>query len=234
MPINTTPNPDLARLTVRPLARADAVRIVKAKHYMRTFPQGSRVHLAVMDGRRAVGVVVLGYATHTAAKVERLVGRKLKRREYLEMQRLWVSDAYGHSTESYVLARVMRLLRKEGVRLVVTHAGGCKNDCGFVYQASAWLYFGRERCRDFYQLETGEFRNMVAAMRFGRVKVKGKTPQQIGEELFGPGQLVDSWRYLYAYPIDRGLRRRLTPTAQPYPKESAIYRYDQEWVMRGG
>lgn len=229
MPSNTTTNPALDRLRVRPIARADAKRVVMAKHYMKTFPQGAKLHFGVFDGRKVVGVCVLGYSTGTHSKVKRLT-TGLSQRQYIEMQRLWISDTYGHNTESNVLGKLMKALKKAGLKIVVTHAGGCKNDCGFVYQASAWLYFGREECRDFYLTEKGEYRNTVAALRFGRIKAKGKTPQQVGEALFGPGKVVESWRYLYAYPIDKGIRRRLSKQQQPFPKVSAEYRFEQKWV----
>jgi hypothetical protein len=229
LPVNTTRNEQLAQLTVAPISREDAKRIVTSRHYMRTFPQGAKMYFGVFVAASCVGVCVLGYSSATDAKVQKLVDG-LGRHEYLEMQRLWVSDACGHNTESRALSLVMRQLRGAGVRLVVTHAGGCKNDCGIVYQASAWLYFGRSPCRDFYLTTDGEFRNLVAAMRFGRVKTKGRSREDIARELFGAGELVDSWRYLYVYPIDKGIRRRLSKTCEPYPKESARHRFNQAWV----
>lgn len=228
--MNTTPNPKLQALRVAPIDTKDARRIVLAKHYMRTWPQGAKVAFGVLDGSKAVGVAVFGYSSATEAKVAKLA-HGLARDEYLEMQRLWISDAYGHNTESFVLSKIMKLLREQTkVKLVVTHAGGCKNDCGIVYQASAWLYFGSEPCHDFFLTDAGEYKNIVAAMRFGRVDTKGKTPQQIGEEVFGPGRIIDSHRYLYAYPIHKGIRRRLQRDALPYPKESEHFRFQQEWV----
>tara|TARA_R110000824_G_scaffold197027_3_gene380334 strand:+ start:11879 stop:12610 length:732 start_codon:yes stop_codon:yes gene_type:complete len=215
-----------------PISRVDAKRIVLAKHYMKTFPQGARVCFGIMKGKRAVGVCVFGYSSSTEAKASKLVPG-LNRSEILEMQRFWVNDSCGHNTESFVLAKIMKLLKIAGVRVVVTHAGGCKNDCGFVYQASGWMYFGRAKCNDFFLTAGGEYRNIIAAMRFGRVSSKNKTPNQIGRELYGPGEIVDSWRYLYLYPIDKGIRRRLASSEKPYPKESAVYRFQQEWVENG-
>ena len=95
------------------------------------------------------------------------------------------------------------------------------------------MYFGRAKCNDFFLTEHGEYRNIIAAMRFGRVSSKNKTPNQIGRELYGPGQIVDSWRYLYLYPIDKGVRRRLAKHEKEYPKESATYRFQQEWIEEG-
>lgn len=225
-------NPALARLRALPIEREDAKRVIAARHYMRTFPQGAKVCFGLFDSEtnKLVGVLVYGYSSATDAKVVRVLGETLPRDQYIEMQRMWISDAYGHNSESFFLSRTLRQLKSIGVRLVITHAGGCKNDCGIVYQASNWLYFGSEPCSDFFFTDTGEYKNIIAAMRFGRVKTKGKTHQQIGEECFGPGRIVEANRYLYAFPTDRHLRPKLEANAQAYPKDSTHFRRDQEWV----
>jgi len=169
-------------LEVKPIARADAKSLVLHNHYMKTFPNGSKIFLGVFDkvNKKAVGVIVFGYSSSTETKVGHLVN-DLTKEEFIEMQRLWISDDYGHNSESYVLALTMKLLKEHTkLKVIFTHAGGCKNDCGIVYQASAWLYFGKDVCNDFYLTKAGEYKNIIAAMRFGRIKTKGKTPQQIG------------------------------------------------------
>lgn len=222
---------DFHRLTLHYIARRQAAAVVRRWHYMRTFPQGARVNFGFVDPRgNVVGLCVYGYSSATDAKVQGL-GVELQREHYLEMQRLWVSDDYGHNSESWLFGRMFARLRRDfGLRLAITHAGGCKDDCGIVYQASNWLYFGASKCSDFYLTAAGEYKNTVAALRFGRVNGKGKTAQQVGEELFGPGQAVEAHRYLYAYPLDRRLRRQLAPKALPYPKSSKRFRRDQQWV----
>lgn len=210
-----------------------ARKICVAQHYMKTYPQGSKVNVAMMHGTRAVGVCVLGYSSHTEAKVSKLV-YGIKRTEYLEMQRLWISDDFGMNTESFCLARIFeKLFERYKLQCIVTHSGGCKDDCGIVYQSSGWLYFGVSECDDFYLTEKKEYKNVVAAMRFGRINGKGKTKQQIGFELFGPGEVVQSHRYLYLYPFNKAMRRRLTKISLPYPKTSAMFRRNQEWICGG-
>ena len=219
-------------LNIAPIAPKDARRLVVENHYMKTYPSGARLNLGIFDieSGRAVGVMVFGYSTATESKVLKYCSN-LKKTDYLEMQRLWISDVYGANSESYILAKAIKILKNHyKMKVIVTHSGGCKNDCGIVYQASGWLYFGREVCRDFYLTESGEYKNIIAAMRFGRVSVKGKTRDEIGAELFGPGEIIDSYRYLYLYPIDRGIRRRLQKQAQPYPKTSKQFRRNQAWV----
>ena len=214
--------------------RATAKKVCETRHYMRTYPQGAKVNIALMDSDRLVGIVVFGYSSQTDKKVAKLA-YNIDRSQYLEMQRLWISDDYGHNTESFVLSPVLKKLQTDvGLQLLVTHAGGCKDDCGIVYQASGWLYFGAQPSSDFYLTEAGEYKNIIAPMRFGRVDAKNKTPQQVGEELFGPGQIIYAHRYFYAYPLNKGMRRRLSKEQLPFPKTSAIFRRDQEWVTHGG
>lgn len=200
---------------------------------MKTYPQGAKVNIIMTEKKQIIGVCVFGYSTATEAKINKYV-YSMEKEKYLEMQRLWISDNYGKNTESYILAKIIKLLKKTyNLRMIVTHSGGCKDDCGIVYQASGWLYFGAQKCDDFYLTKKGEYKNMVAAMRFGRVNTRNKTKQEIGKELFGDGEVVISHRYLYLYPIDKSIRRRLNKETLPYPKTSKVFRKNQEWVKQG-
>lgn len=208
-------------------------KICEQKHYMKTYPQGAKVNIIMTEKNQPIGICVFGYSTATNAKINKYV-YGLKKEEYLEMQRLWISDNYGKNTESYILSKIIKILKeKYKIKIIVTHSGGCKDDCGIVYQSSGWLYFGSQKCDDFYLTNKGEYKNMVAAMRFGRVQIKNKTKQEIGEELFGEGRVINSNRYLYLYPLDKSIRRRLNKIALPFPKTSKVFRKDQKWVKQG-
>lgn len=210
-------------------ARAYTVR----HHYMKTFPNPV-VCFGVFHSGRLSGVLSFGYSTATLEKVRRIIP-KIEKGEILEMQRMNLLDTLGHNAESYVLGEVYRLIKKNTkVKILVTHAGGCKNDCGIVYQASSWLYFGKQPCNDFYLTESGEYKNIIAPMRFGRVPKGLKGGQAVGEYLFGPGEIIESFRYLYIYPLNKGLRSYLSKKSLPYPKDSSVFRKDQKWVKSGG
>jgi len=224
---------DIKNLIVKPINRKDAKNVVIKNHYMKTFPAGSAVHFGIFDKTtmKISGVAVFGYSSSTDKKVLALV-KDLKKNEYIEMQRLWISDDFGHNAESYVLGLLMSAFKqKTSVKVVFTHAGGCKKDCGIVYQSSSWLYFGKEVCNDFYETTKGEYKNIIAALKFGRVKANGRKPAEIAKELFGEGHIIHSFRYSYIYPIHKGIRRRLEKISMPYPKDSETFRKDQKWVV---
>jgi len=231
--INTTPNADLARASVIVITRKSARKIVTAMHYMRTWPQGAKVAFGLMLDGKCMGVMVCGYAPTTERKVKKWC-HKIDRNQYIELQRTWVSDRMGHNTESWMMSRAMSILKSMGVWLVLTHSGGCKDDVGFIFQASGWLYFGGEPCSDFYFTADGEYKNLVSAMRFGRVPkaILKSGKQAIGEYLFGAGNIIDARRHLYLYPIKKGVRRRLRKLALPPPKDPAQYRFHQRWTSK--
>jgi hypothetical protein len=198
-------------------------------HYMKTFPI-AKVSFGVFFKKKLSGVVSFGYSTATEQKIKKIIP-KIEKSEFIEMQRMNLLDDLGHNAESYVLGQIYKLFKKNtGIKILITHAGGCKNDCGIIYQASSWLYFGKEKCNDFYLTKNGEYKNIIAPMRFGRVPKEIKGGQKVGEYLFGDGDLIYSYRYLYLYPLNKGLRNYLQKKSLTYPKDSKNFRLNQKWI----
>ena len=198
-------------------------------HYMKTFPI-AKVSFGVFFKKKLSGVVSFGYSTATEQKIKKIIP-KIEKSEFIEMQRMNLLDDLGHNAESYFLGQIYKLFKKNtGIKILITHAGGCKNDCGIIYQASSWLYFGKEKCNDFYLTKNGEYKNIIAPMRFGRVPKEIKGGQKVGEYLFGDGDLIYSYRYLYLYPLNKGLRNYLQKKSLTYPKDSKNFRLNQKWI----
>jgi hypothetical protein len=233
--INTKSNPQLADCRVAPINLKDARKITVSRHYMKTWPQGAKVAFGLFKKSKCVGVMVAGYSPTTKRKVAKWCN-KIDKHQYIELQRTWISDEMGHNTESWMMARVMRLFKKSGMWLILTHSGGCKDDVGFIFQASGWLYYGADLCNDFYETEKGEYKNLVSAMRFGRVpkEILKQSQQDIGEYLYGKGKIVKARRHLYIYPIKTGIRQRLKKLTLPFPKNPSVFRLNQSWSIKGG
>ena len=198
-------------------------------HYMKTFPI-PKVCFGLFYKNKLVGCCSFGYSTATFEKVKKIIP-KIKEDEIIEMQRMNILDICSNNSESYFLGQIYKLFKKNTkIKVLITHAGGCKNDCGIIYQASSWLYFGKEKCEDFYLTKNGEYKNIIAPMRFGRVPKEIKGGQKVGEYLFGDGELIKSFRYLYLYPLNKGIRGYLEKKMLPYPKDSQNFRLNQKWI----
>lgn len=226
-------NEQLKEVDVRVITSKVAKEYTIKNHYMKTFPI-PKVAFGVFYKNRLSGVLTFGLSPSTEQKIKKIIPN-IKEDEYIEMQRMNILDILGHNAESYVLGKVYELFKKNtNIKVILTHAGGCKNDCGIVYQSSSWLYFGKEKCEDFYLTTAGEYKNIIAPMRFGRVP-KGITgAENIGKALFGDGELVYSYRYLYLYPLNKGIRSYLDKIKLPYPKDSETFRKNQKWQQNGG
>jgi hypothetical protein len=227
-------NSQIDSIHVKVIDRKTAKEFTVKHHYMKTFPN-PKVCFGVIYHGHLVGVISFGLSPATLQKIHKVIPQ-INENEYLEMQRMHIMDTLGHNAESYVLGKIYELIKKNtSVKVLITHAGGCKNDCGIVYQASSWLYFGKEKCEDFFLTKAGEYKNIIAPMRFGRSPLKGiSDKQKIGESLFGEGELIKSFRYLYLYPLNKGLRSYLEKKKLPYPKDSSTFRKNQEWINHGG
>lgn len=228
--INKTSNYQLLECSVKSINLIDAKRITVLMHYMKTWPQGVTHAYGMFFQKKCVGVMVLGISATTAKKVAKYCN-KIKSGQYIELQRTWISDTMKHNAESWMMSRVMKDLKRLGAWLVITHSGGCKDDVGFIFQASGWLYFGFDPCKDFFLTSSGEYKNIGSAMRYGRVpnEIARQGGQKAGEYLYGKGEIIEARRHHYVYPIHRGLRRRLRKLALPFPKDPAIFRHNQSW-----
>ena len=229
---NITPNEQLNELKVVPISIKAAKKMAIKNHYMHTAPQDARIAYGVFFEDKCYGCMILGYAPTTGKKISKWCN-KIEKSQYIELQRTWINDKLGHNTESWMMGQVMKSLKRAGIWVVLTHSGGCKDDVGFIFQASGWLYFGGEPCNDFFLTSTGEYKNVVSAIRFGRVPkdVLKNGNQSVGEYLFGEGCIINARRHLYLYPINKNIRHRLNKLSMPYPKDPAGVRYNQAWVV---
>ena len=224
---------DVNKLKIVVIDRDSAKKCVLKNHYMKTFPAGAKIYIGVIhegfDG--LVGVAVFGSSTGTNAKIK-LFPDNIESKNIIEMQRLWISDEMGHNAESKTLSLCMDMFKKSlpVIKVVWTYAGGCKDDCGIVYQSSGFQFLGSEPCDDFYLTENGEYKNIINALRFGKGPKGEKDRKKIAEHLWGKGEFIKAHRHFYFYAICKKTRRLMENKTKAFPKHSAKYRLNQSWV----
>jgi len=222
------------KISIKIIDRDTAKQIVIKKHYMKTFPAGAALFYGIFHGglKTVRGVAVFGKSSSTNSKCK-IFG--IKENEILEMQRLWVSDLLGHNAESKILSLIMKNIKQNApqIKVIWTYAGGCKDDCGIVYQSSGFMFLGSEECNDFYLTKSGEYKNIISALRFSKAPKHLKKKEDIAAYLYGEGELLKTHRHYYFYPICKKIRRVMAKAVKPFPKQSANFRKDQHWVKPG-
>lgn len=185
-------------------------------HYSRRMPVGKLVRYGVWEQDQFVGAVVFarGASPHLGDRY------RLDATEVAELVRVALSD--HQAPVSQIVAAGLRLLRAANsrLRLVVSFADPGRGHHGGIYQAGNWIYSGQTPAKFDYLDQHG--RRWV-----DRLVVPDGRVRQFGRITYGPRRadctpIPVPGKYRYLYPLDRAMRRKITPLAQPYPRGGSV------------
>ena len=130
---------DAKRIIVKPIAAADAARIVKALHYSGKVVQNSQVHLGVFLDGKCGGAMQFGPSLDKR-KIQGLV-RGTKWNEFIELNRMAFADWLPRNGESRAIGYAMRWLKKTypWLQWVISFADGTQCGDGTIYRASGFV-----------------------------------------------------------------------------------------------
>ena len=60
----------------------------------------------------------------------------------LELTRLWIEDGLGKNIESFSIAQSFKILKKNGIKVIISYSDPEQGHLGIIYQASNFLYQG--------------------------------------------------------------------------------------------
>lgn len=125
-------------LFVNPLGRREVRHLCKTKHYLKRVPtieHAFGLFDAPLFGR------CFGFITFGTPPSRHLMLSACRTRPDMvtELNRLWLDDEMGFNSESWFLARVLRLMPP---RIVVSYADTAVGHVGTVYRASNFFYAG--------------------------------------------------------------------------------------------
>jgi hypothetical protein len=150
-----------ADFAVALLDRELANGIIIANHYSGRVYRASTLHLGVWISGTLVGVLQYGYAMNPASAGSVVTGTLMS--EYLELNRMWLSDAAPRNSESKALAYSIRFIRRTrpAVKWIQSFADERCGLFGTVYQAAGFTYHGEHR-GIFWELDGEFYHNSLA------------------------------------------------------------------------
>lgn len=188
-------------------------------HYSRCIPNQKAVTFGVWENGAFVGAIVYGDGANPGL----LTPYGLSYTEGCELVRVALTT---HAVPvSAIVSRTLPLLRAQspGLRLIVSFADPERGHHGGIYQAMSWLYLGQTTSADEY-IVLGR-RMHGRALRSTRSThpmrdLPTKSIMEWTQQVIDPNvrSLRGSSKHRYAYPLDRQMRRRLTPLALPFPR----------------
>lgn len=195
-------------------------------HYSQTMPSGRLVLHGVWEHERFVGAVIYG----RGANDRLLAPFGLKQGQGCELVRVALTD--HEAPVSQIVALSLKRLRRSNpkLRLVVSFADPAQGHHGGIYQAGGWLYLGRAATtREFVihgrQVHERSVSSMIAQARTSRSRRKRDDESRIDwlRRTVDPNArpVHVQGKHRYVMPLDRAMRRLVSPRALPYPERAA-------------
>ena len=140
--------------------KKDAVTFVQKYHYSQIMPRLTKHYLGVLNRNGEIeSVVTLGWGTQPLQTIQKIFpGSNYKSQDYLEIGKMCFRPELNNSNygSQFISALVRWMKQNTNCSFLYTLADGIMGKCGYVYQASNFVYVGSFKTSVYYDRETGE------------------------------------------------------------------------------
>ena len=202
----------LPHFNVKEIGRDLANTLIVENHYSGKFYNATYIHLGVFKDGEIRGVLQLGYAMNPASQESVVKNTGIK--DYLELNRMWLSDDCPKNSESMAISFAIKYIKKKypNIRWIQSFADERCGKNGIVYQAANFGYYG-EHSATFWTLDNEVYHNSLMT-RNPKLSVAA-AKLQANKEKAVPTELRQ-FRYLYF--IHRSAENDCLLERQDYPK----------------
>jgi len=224
---------DAKRLIVKPIAAADANRIIQALHYSGKVVQNSQLHLGVFLDGRCGGAMQFGPSLDKR-KIQGLVSGTLWN-EFIELNRMAFADWLPRNGESRCIGYAMRWIRRTypHIKWVVSFSDGTQCGDGTIYRASGFVLTGIKENDQIWKLPDGHvfndtsirpgiggakaFSQLVSRTTFTKGKhIKNTGASSMRQFKDAGAKPLKGFQLRYIYFLDPTARDRLTVPILPF------------------
>ena len=191
-----------------------ANKVIIENHYSKKVYSATYINLGLFVNSEMLGVLQFGYAMNPASCGS--VVKDTQMDEYLELNRMWLSDKAERNSESKALSFAIKYIRGKykKIRWVQSFADEKCGGFGIVYQAANFNYYG-EHESTFWELDGEVFHNSIKTSR--KAGKRGfdllNDPQNKDRVTFSA---LRQFRYIYF--IDPRKKKDCLLKEKPYPK----------------
>lgn len=216
-------------IVVKVIPAKIAMPFIKRHHYSGKVVNNSCLHFgAFLDGKLH-GVLSYGPSMDKSKIIGLVEGTKWS--EFLELNRMAFDDYLPRNSESYVIAKTLRMIKKNAphVKWVISFADACSCGDGTIYRASNFVLTGIKENRNLCRLPNGEVihkMTLESCPTAPRPELNGKSYNDITGgrynfkkyvEVVG-GETLPGYQLRYVYFIDKKQRKNLTVPEIPFSK----------------
>jgi hypothetical protein len=201
------------KLYVKEIERKTANEIIIKNHYSKKFYNATYIHLGLYEDNELKGVLQYGYAMNPASCSSVVQGTKQD--EYLELNRMWLSDEIEIKyPESQAVSMSISYIKKKfpKIKWIQSFADERCGGFGIVYQACSFNYYG-EHTSLFWEFENVVYHNSLMT-RSPNLSKSAKFIQENKENAIS----YELRQFRYIKFLDQREKKKCLLTEQPYPK----------------
>jgi hypothetical protein len=217
-PTPPVPHLDVGRARVEPIDRRLAEQVILKYEWLGTMAY-TNAHFGIFFGPFLAGVTCVSVGSGTAGiYAHRKYG--IRRKDLATLCRGANVHWSPTGANSKLIAWTAKFLRGKA-RVLVAYSDRDAGEIGTVYQASNWFLVGRTTGPDQWVSPDGKsVRNYNYP--YSIAKTRGRSGLYWKDRLLADGWKLQpvSRKLIYAYPVDRSLRRRLAAMSLPFPKRT--------------
>jgi hypothetical protein len=198
-----------------------ANRLICENHYSGTVPKGVKYHLGIFIDEILYGVAQFGFGIMPQKTCQWVEGTT--KDEYLELNRLWISDKLGKNAESNSISKALKYVKekKPELKWIISFADGMMGKVGTIYQATNFTYTGFRKDGGIWMTKEGERIHSVSLWH-----KHGTINRGVLEGIYGkPLYKVFGGQHRYFYFYDKKLIKELQVKILPYPKQCDTKQY---------
>lgn len=186
--------------------------VIIEHHYSHRVVNNSYLHLGVYREGAFVGVLQWGYALNPA-RAGKVVANTTQG-QYLELNRMWLSDDAPRNSESRAISYSLKYIRRAcpSVAWVQSYADERCQGLGVVYQACSFLYLGFHES-PFYELDGEVCHKLLLTAH----KLTSRRGAYLAENIDRAKQITLR-QYRYVRFLKTDWIKRLRMPILPYPK----------------
>ena len=218
-------------MLVREINKYDAIEFIQQHHYSPIMPRLTKHYLGVFVHERLRGVLTLGWGTQPRQTINKMFDG-LESDSYWEIGKMCMDDDMPRNSESQMLSLVIRWIKQQhpSKLFLYTMADGIMGKCGYVYQASNFL-FGEKYWTQVYMMNNGEKLHPRSAKELckenARIAGKERVFWLTTDFMQSRGiRKIEGFMFRYIFPLNKRAKRLLKHSnlvwTRNYPKDSDL------------
>src|SRR5699024_1374916 len=137
-----------------------AINFIKKHHYSKILPRLTKYYLGFFNENELQGVITLGYGTQPLQTIKKILYKdEVKTEDYIEIGKMCLSPFQNNNSfaGSHMISILIKWIKQHtNYKYLYTLADGIMGKCGYVYQASNFMYIGNFMTSVYRDSRTGE------------------------------------------------------------------------------